>query len=137
MDTVLADDPELTCRLPGMERRSPQPFVMSRARGLPESSRLSRRGAQALRGTLPEALAELGRVGINRLLVEGGAKLARSLLEAGLVDEFHLFRAPLTIGGNGVDGLAGLPLEEALRGFAPREEETLGADRLSVYEART
>ncbi len=133
MDTVLSDDPELTCRLPGMEGRSPQPFVLSRTRDLPGNSKLAAR-ATVLHGTIPEALAELGRLSINRVLVEGGAKIARSFLEAGFVDEFHLFRSPREIGPQGVDALAGLPLEDALLHFVLREEERLGADRLTVYE---
>ena len=136
MDTVLADDPQLTSRLPGLENHSPKAFVMSRSRDLPPSSKLSQRGAEVLRGTIPEALAELAARGINRLMVEGGARLARSFLEAGLVDEVHLFRAPVTIGKQGVDALAGLALEAALMPFALREKEVLGMDELSVYERR-
>lgn len=134
MDTVLADDPELACRLPGLEQRSPKPFVLSRARELPPGSKLAARGASVLRGTIPKVLTELGKEGLNRLLVEGGAKIARSFLEAGQVDEAHIFRSPKDIGPQGVDVLAGLPLENALLPFILREEETLGKDRLTVYE---
>ncbi len=135
MDTVLTDDPGLTCRLPGLEQRSPQPFVLSRTRNLPLGSKLAAR-ATVLRGTIPGAMVELGRLGINRLLVEGGAKIAKSFVEAGLVDEFHLFRSPREIGPSGVDALAGLTLQSALSPFVLRQEETLGADRLTVYEKR-
>src|SRR5882757_6040672 len=38
--TVLADDPSLTCRLPGMEPRSPVRVVLDRALRLPGTSRL-------------------------------------------------------------------------------------------------
>jgi len=37
--------------------------------------------------------------GIMRLMAEGGGETAASLLEAGLVDELHLFIAPIIIGG--------------------------------------
>ena len=133
METVLVDDPELTCRLPGLEQCSPIPFVMSRRRDLPPASHLAKRGAEVLRGTVPGVLADLGGRRINRLMVEGGAAIARSFLEAGLVDEIHLFRSPLVIG---TEGVLGLP-ERALQPFAVREEETLGQDRLTVYERRT
>ena len=38
--TVLADDPELTCRLPGMEARSPVRVILDRAFRIPSDSRL-------------------------------------------------------------------------------------------------
>ena len=52
----------------------------------------------------------------------------------GLVDEVQLFRSPVVIGPNGVDAVAGQSLDEALQGFVLREQETLGVDRLTVYE---
>lgn len=136
MGTVLADDPELTCRLPGLEHRSPLPFVLSRNGQLPPRSHLARRNAEVLRGSVGDALADLGARGINCLMVEGGARVARSFLEAGLVDRFHLIRSPVTLGTAGVDGLAGLALDQALQPFAMAEQEKLGSDLLTVYEAR-
>jgi diaminohydroxyphosphoribosylaminopyrimidine deaminase/5-amino-6-(5-phosphoribosylamino)uracil reductase len=136
MGTVLADDPELTCRLPGLEHRSPTPFVLSRSRGIPPGSHLAGRGAKVLGGSVAEVVADLGRRGINRLMVEGGARVARSFLDAKVVDEFHLIRAAKTLGPGGVDALAGLTLEKALQPFALIAQEKLGTDLLTVYEAR-
>ncbi len=136
MGTVLADDPELTCRLPGLEHRSPTPFVLSRSRGLPPGSHLAGRGAEVLGGSVGDVLADLGRRGINRLMVEGGARVARSFLDAQAVDAFHLIRAAKSLGPDGVDALAGLTLEKALQPFALIAQEKLGTDLLSVYEAR-
>jgi len=136
MGTVLADDPELTCRLPGLAHRSPRPFVLSRSGTMPPASHLARRGAEVLTGSIGEVLADLGRRGINRLMVEGGASVARSFLEARMVDHFHLIRAATTLGPHGVDALAGLTLEKALQPFALIEQEKLGGDLLTVYEAR-
>lgn len=135
METVLADDPELACRLPGLEGRSPKPFVLSRTRELPATSKLAARGAEVLRSGIAAALADLTAHGINRLMVEGGAKTARSFIEAGIVDEIHLFRSPQEIGPQGVDALAGLRLDEVVARFRLEQEEVLGPDRLTVYEA--
>jgi diaminohydroxyphosphoribosylaminopyrimidine deaminase/5-amino-6-(5-phosphoribosylamino)uracil reductase len=110
--------------------------VLTRHRDLPPDSKLATLGAETLRGTPQEALAELARRGINRLMVEGGARTARSFLEAGLVDEFHLIRAQKIVGAQGVDALAGMPLDQALQPFRLREQERLGEDVLSVYERR-
>jgi len=109
---------------------------MSRHGSLPPGSHLARKGAEVLRGTPSQVAAELALRGINRLMVEGGARVARSFLEAGLVDEFHLIRSPVTLGPDGVDGLAGLSLERALQPFREIEQEKLGSDLLTVYEAR-
>ena len=137
MGTVRADDPELTCRLPGMAERSPTPFVLGHGGVLPAGSRLARRGAEVLGGPLGEVLTSLGSRGINRLMVEGGAVVARGLLEAGLADLVHLIRAPHELGPGAVEALAGLPLEAALQPFAVRLQEKLGNDLLTVYELRS
>lgn len=131
--TVRADNPELTCRLPGLESRSPKPFVLGHGL-LSPSSKLAVRGAEIVAGPLLPILESMAARGINRLMVEGGARTARAFLEAGLVDEFHLYRAPPVLGPDGVDALAGLSVPDALQAFTLREQETLGADHLSVYE---
>jgi riboflavin-specific deaminase-like protein len=47
---------------------------------------------------LPAAVAELQKMGLGRVLCEGGPELTRSLLIAGLVDELCLTFSPLLIG---------------------------------------
>jgi hypothetical protein len=42
----------------------------------------------------------------------------------------------VTLGPDGVDGLAGLGLDLALQPFRPIRQEKLGSDLLTVYEAR-
>ena len=49
----------------------------------------------------------LGRMGIDSVLVEGGAETAWSFINAGLVDEYYVFMAPKIVGGGaGVSGCA-------------------------------
>ena len=62
-------------------------------------------------------------------MAEGGARLAKSLIAAGLVDELVILRSPRELGPAALD--PGLDLT----GFAEREQEMLGADRMTVYEA--
>lgn len=151
--TVRADDPDLTCRLPGLEHRSPIRVVMDSNLTISPDARLIRTATTAptwILATRPGhiapgvtviatadlrgALEKLAACGINRLMVEGGARIARSLLEAHLVDELALFRSPDEIGPQGVDAFAGLPLAEIMAAFRQREEETLGRDTLTLYE---
>ena len=72
------------------------------------------------RGTvdLPVLLDVLGRMGIQSLLVEGGATVHGSFRDAGLVDEVFFFYAPAILGGEeampAVGGMGADRLEDAL-----------------------
>ena len=50
-------------------------------------------------GTWASSLAELRRLGLERLVLLGGAELATSLLEGGWVDELQLTLCPVLLGG--------------------------------------
>ncbi|MGH3275396.1 MAG: RibD family protein, partial [Streptosporangiaceae bacterium] len=50
-------------------------------------------------GGLDDVLADLGRRGVRRLLVEGGTGVFTGFLSAGLADELHLLVAPFFTGG--------------------------------------
>jgi 5-amino-6-(5-phosphoribosylamino)uracil reductase len=56
---------------------------------------------------LTEILADLGRRGIRRLLVEGGARLGAQFLAGGLVDELQLAIAPFFVGDPAAPRFAG------------------------------
>lgn len=136
--TVLADDPQLSVRLPDVARpRQPLRVVVDGQLRLPVEARLLR-GAQVLVATagqpalekigalqglgaevkllddgrgrvdLPALMAELARRGINEVHVEAGAQLNAALLRAGLVDEFLIYQAP-TLLGHAAAGMLALP----------------------------
>lgn len=66
---------------------------------------------------LEDALRTLKGIGIQRLLVEGGATLNFALLSLGLVDELTVYVAPMIFGGESAPTLAGgpgLPRDRAL-----------------------
>ncbi|MGP8331457.1 MAG: 2,5-diamino-6-(ribosylamino)-4(3H)-pyrimidinone 5'-phosphate reductase [Methanosarcinaceae archaeon] len=75
------------------------------------------------RVNLPELVIQLKKMGINRLMVEGGAGLNFGMLLSGLVDEIYSFVGNLIIGGVSsptlVDGA----------GFG--EDETIGLELVS------
>ena len=69
---------------------------------------------------LKKALATLKELGVNRLMVEGGATLNFELLRLGLVDELMAYIAPMIFGGasaptmvagSGLERSAALPLK--------------------------
>jgi len=72
--------------------------------------------------------AELGKLGILRVLCEGGGILAGELIRARLVDELNVFFSPVCVGGPvGAMGQTRWRLAEAPR-FACREIRSIGAD---------
>lgn len=121
--TWRADTPRLDVRLPGLETRSPQRVVLTRG-AVPE-------GVTALPS--PEAVA--GLAGVQYLYVEGGAATAAAFLAADLVDELHLYTAPILIGdGRRALGALGLArLEDAHGRWRTRETRQLGSDRFAAY----
>lgn len=123
--TLEADAPRLDVRLPGIEDRSPARWLLT--------SGAAPAGWQALAS--PADIAAL--LPAQTLMVEGGAATARAFLSAGLVDRMLLYRAPLTVGGNGpalpeltTSALAASPH------WARTDQRQLGNDTLHVYEAR-
>ena len=129
--TLAADDPELNVRLPGLEDRAPKRFIATSGAIAPDA-KVQPASVFHSQLSLPGALAGLAAQGINTLFVEGGAKLARSFMAAGLVDKLYVFTAPITLGPSGLAA----PLDAIAPGLRPVDEEQLGADRLTVYEPR-
>jgi diaminohydroxyphosphoribosylaminopyrimidine deaminase/5-amino-6-(5-phosphoribosylamino)uracil reductase len=94
--TVLADDPLLTCRLPGMEARSPVRVVLDRGLRMPGGSRLMQSARQTPLWVMTSetaeaaAMARLGAAGAQVLRVHaraGGLDLSavlRALSERGI-----------------------------------------------------
>lgn len=84
---------------------------------------------------LGAALRALGARGLTRILVEGGAHLAASLLRAGLVDRLAWFRSARLIGGDGIPAVAAFGLDrlaDAPR-FTRLSVETVGEDVLETF----
>lgn len=134
--TVIADDPLLTCRLPGLEGHSPIRIVLDRDNNIPKSSNIMKQQeiAQTIimnDKTLDEVTRKLAKNGITRLLVEGGEKLTSSFLESGMADRVYWFRAPIIVGENGLSLSASL---SKLANFKQIENIKLGEDNLEILE---
>lgn len=84
---------------------------------------------------LSEVLAFLGGMGVSRLLVEGGGKLAGSLLAQSLVDRIVVFYSPVVIGEEGKPSFAwrrGDVLAELSR-YGLESVKRCGGDIMAVY----
>ena len=130
VETALADDPLLTCRIPGLEGASPLRVVLDTRLRLNEGSNLARtareiptlvftaaEGGGALaesgveivkvsrdargRPEIGAVLGELAARGITRLLVEGGASVHASFLDRTCVDRLEIFRGSVALGASG------------------------------------
>ncbi len=133
--TVVADDPMLTCRLRGKRKDPVRIIVDSRLRipagarvlhsesGSPtciattvrSSGRiieLEKSGVEILtcredngRVDLSDMLRQLGKKGMQSILLEGGRELAGEMMRLGLIDKYLLFYAPKLVGGSDGFGL--------------------------------
>lgn len=142
VNTVLADDPRLDCRIEGLENRSPTPVILDSTLRTPVTSKLVR--AANDRGTvivckiectnspaandlndkgvtlvpvsdtwdIAEVSRELAKMGFTRVLVEGGGQVLGSFLKAGFCDELQHFAGGKVIGEEGRSSIGPLELAE-------------------------
>lgn len=132
--TVLADDPLLTCRLAGLEDRSPVRVVLDRHGRLPADAKMLKDESSEVWvldsrfQILDSALTHLAERGITRLMVEAGTKLNTSFINDNLIDEIYWYRSPDIFG----DGLRSfnqsIELEDKIISATP-----LGRDILTHY----
>lgn len=136
--TVLADDPQLTCRLRGYRGRQPLRVVLDSAGRIPLAAAvlagqaptlivttekapdetvaaIRERGADVVRLLAREGrvdlfalLEELGRRGVVEAMMEGGPTLIGDAVERGLVDRYVIYLAPKLLGPNGVPAVGAL-----------------------------
>ncbi len=157
--TLLDDDPSLNCRLDG--GRDPLPVVLDSSLRCPPSAKVLTAGRRARiycasdapdrdlpadvvrvpRGPggldVAAVLADLADQGVNDLLVEGGGRVHRSLLDAGLADRLLLFVAPKVLaGGTGFVGGTPLDLPDAYT-FSVVEVSTVGGEVLIELECQS
>lgn len=161
--TVLADDPELTCRLPGLEQRSPARIVLDKRLEMPPASKLARTArtvlvmavvpaTQVTGSAFDSRRASLEALGVE--IVEAGSldALLRLLAARGLTSVMveggarvaeDFFSAGLVdriwlFQGPTAIGIGGIisPLQpgHVAPGFELVSREMIGEDRLEVFE---
>lgn len=96
------DNPKLDCRIPGLEKFSPRRFVASSQR---------HEGFFNVDGTVEDIISRIYGLGIQHLLVEGGANLITQFIKSGIFDEIILIQAPIVIGSDGLSSVQDLGLD--------------------------
>jgi diaminohydroxyphosphoribosylaminopyrimidine deaminase / 5-amino-6-(5-phosphoribosylamino)uracil reductase len=166
--TVMADNPSLTCRLPGMECRSPVRVILDRRLRTPTDARLfedemvpvwficardemepnaaalQELGAEIIPVTIDahglpaikEALDQLAKRGITRVLVEGGPSVAHAFLDGDLVDEAVIYRGSRPAGSDGLLPFVSEGLDRLTDSghFTLTQERTFGPDDMTWWQ---
>jgi diaminohydroxyphosphoribosylaminopyrimidine deaminase/5-amino-6-(5-phosphoribosylamino)uracil reductase len=160
--TVLADDPSLTVRDVPPPRVPPRRVVFDSTLRTPRTSVLMRTAREVetilvgrlsgvpidraamvreagatvlLAASLHEALEALRQRELRSLFVEGGARLAGSLLREDLVDRLVIFRSPLVLGESAPAAFAYAPerFEASLPNLPVVDERRFGEDTMTTY----
>lgn len=113
--TLRSDDPELTVRLEGYEGPQPRPVILKGTTDLPQHARLLGRDPLVVEGVgtlggsdIQRVLDRLSEAGIGSVLVEGGARVARSFLESRAIDELVLYMGAKLAAGTGLPAVDGV-----------------------------
>ena len=155
--TVLADDPELTARLPGRPVDQPLRVVLDSRLRTPDTAKVAGGNSLILTTAEPRAVGQarvervealdgrpspdailkaIRRAGQATVLIEGGGQVAAAFLRAGLVDRIEWFRAPILLGGEGRPCVAALALANLADApkFRRLSAEPVGDDLWERYE---
>ncbi len=163
VNTVINDDPQLNCRLPGVNKQLIKVVVDTHFRipkdcGIIKSSAkepvivFSSRDGEAGKAECIKAptnkhnnfvdlyfvMKTLAERGFERLLVEGGARVISSFLKEGLIDELQLIYAPKILGSNSISfssefSVTDIPANQ----FCITEERKLGEDLLVTFKRKS
>lgn len=151
-ETAIADNPQLTCRLPGMEDNSPQRVLIDRHLRVPPHSELLQNPplwvftqtqpseSQSLlakyfvneKCELSWVLKELAHEGKNNALVEAGPTFVAAMLRENLVDELIWIKSPKKLGKKQPMFLQ----ENALQNFAEAKRRKIGDDEVVTWRIK-
>lgn len=151
VETVIADDPELSVRLHGYVGAQPTRVVLDSRQRVPLRSRLvtgagdvetivisllgankrlTDEGVKLIQTPADDAghvdvraaLKALEEDGLTSVMVEGGGQVAASFIAAGAIDALEWFRAPIVLGADGRVGVGALAVGDLVQ--APRFRRT-------------
>ncbi|MFK7866723.1 MAG: bifunctional diaminohydroxyphosphoribosylaminopyrimidine deaminase/5-amino-6-(5-phosphoribosylamino)uracil reductase RibD [Alphaproteobacteria bacterium] len=162
--TLRADDPQLNCRLPGLESSSPIPVILQGKMPLPPAATLLESNPNTIilypskhdycdlypdhvekiaiddyedhALSLDAVLAALAGKGITRLLVESGQKLTTSFIQSKLTDYLYHYVSPRAIGNDGLPAIGELGLEglNQCPHFHKSDQLSFDQDWVNIYK---
>lgn len=91
---------------------------------------------QTGRISIPRVAVDLARLGMTRILLEGGGTLAASFLGADLIDRIYWFSAPKLIGSEGRPSLGETGINQLIQSpaFTRRSNYVMGADNMYIFD---
>ena len=161
--TIKADNPLLNCRIPGLQERSPDLFILDRNLKLNKNQKvfsIKNRNLYLLHTRklsskccriknvkyiklkekhnsldINDAVHKIAMLGYSRVLVEGGSKLTASLLQEDLISEIFWFRASKIMGDNGLGAISSLGIQsiDKMKTFKIFRSEKNYNDELTIY----
>jgi diaminohydroxyphosphoribosylaminopyrimidine deaminase / 5-amino-6-(5-phosphoribosylamino)uracil reductase len=158
INTVLADNPTLNCRLYGMEDKSPIRIIMDNNLQLSNNSNIIKTASkirtiimtisdnkpdlecEIIRCRknhnnmidLDDCLNHLSNIGINNLLIEGGATLITSFMQAKLVDYLLLTQSDIILGSDGISMVGSLGIDNLEDSI--KLKEIIHQDNVTLYK---
>ena len=137
LGTVLNDNPSLTCRIKGKEGKSPVRIILDTNLRIPKDCHLINTACEVPTWVITEnkmidcledfgvkiinvkniknihsVLKVLANAGLTKILVEGGSKVLGSFFHQGFGDKIAWFKAPVTIGPEGIPAIEGFELKD-------------------------
>lgn len=163
-NTLVSDDPLLTCRIPGLEERSPVRIIIDSQQRLRETHKIAKTADKVKtwiitnkevekklqnvnylkvnsnsdgKVCLKDAVEKVAsEVGITRLLVEGGGGLLTELLKENVIDRLIICRSGKIIGNDGVPcvGDLGIPTISKSLRFKKVEVMEFSEDVVEIWD---
>ena len=164
--TIKTDNPKLDCRLEGLEHRSPDIFLLDRNLELNKSLNIFSNKKRKLyvfysdklhknilkskniqyikieelnnKLNINTIIKTISKLGYMRILVEGGPKLATSLLNNDLINEINWFRASDIMGDNGLGAISSLGIDSIshLKKFKLISSNMIDNNQLTIYKKK-
>lgn len=160
VNTIISDDPELTCRVEGISKVLPKIILDTHYR-MPENCKIiknagkepvlifsSRDGkstkAQVIKTPTNKhnnfvdinfVLRYLAEKGYERLLVEGGGKVISSFIKENLIDEFHIMYSSKILGNSSISFASEINMTEIKESnYRLSDQRKFGDDVLLIFK---